>query len=210
MVSAGRKTSFWKEDEGVSMVEGLLVFPLVLLMFAAFFEFSFAVHQWNQTVKALQLGARSAAVSDTLLSDVAAFAADFTDLDVADAVPATVVAVGCGGDYADSCVSGPLNRLVYGSDNKCDSNTGTSLPGMCDFNSRIKPEHIEITYYRAGLGYVGRIDGAVLTISLALDDLKFHLPLVGALLGLDDISVPAHPVTVTSEDMASCLTDDCT
>lgn len=206
------KRRFWREDDGISMVEGLIVFPLVLLMFAAFFEFGFAVHQWNQTVKALQLGARLAAVSDPLLSDedAAAFTADLGGIVVADPVPATVVTVSCGGDSANACETDPLNRLVYGSDDACTSNVGNSLPGMCDFNDRIRPSHVEVTYYRAGLGYVGRIDGPVLTISLQLKNLTFDLPLVGALLGFGAMTIPAHAVTVTGEDLASCTTASCT
>ena len=47
----------------------MLTFPIIMLVFAAFVEFGYAMSQWNQTVKALQYGARLAAVSDPLMKE---------------------------------------------------------------------------------------------------------------------------------------------
>ncbi len=216
MVEYVKEPGFVEQEHGVSMVEGLIVFPLVLLMFAAFFEFGFAVHQWNQTAKALQLGARLLAVSDPLIADKekgksgkfitfgSIFADDLNGLDPGSAVPLDIVTASCGVDADAPCKLAEINRLVYGSDDKCSTNYGTSLPGMCDFNEYIGVRHVRVTYYRAGLGFVGRPGGPVVTVSVQLPNLAFHLPLTQALLGGDDFTVPAHPVTMTSEDLSSC------
>ncbi len=69
MVMRGRFQRFWRETDGISLAEALITFPIVMLVFAAFVEFGFAVFQWNQAVKALQYGVRMAAVSDSVHPD---------------------------------------------------------------------------------------------------------------------------------------------
>lgn len=215
MVDQAKEPGFIEQEDGLSMVEGLIVFPLVLLMFAAFFEFGFAVHQWNQTAKALQLGARLLAVSNPLIQPkekgnsgkFTTFETIFTDdlknIDPGEPVLADIISASCGVD-ADPCSPVEVNRLIYGSDNQCNIAFGNSLPGMCDFNNRIGVENIRVTYYRAGLGFVDRPGGPVVTVSVQIPNLTFNLPLVGALLGLDDLKIPSHAVTVTGEDLSSC------
>ena len=198
----GRPFAPFREDEsGIALSEALITFPIVLLVFAAFVEFGYAMSQWNQTVKALQYGARLAAVSDPLV--------DSDDFDGAFPVSATnplnngtatpndaTLSVSCGYGYAP-CDAAALSRIVYGNNGR---------PGMNDVNWRIQPENLVVTYQRSGLGYWGRPDGPVLTMRLEVRNITFDLPVLGALLGLDDITIPAHPVTITTEDLKTCST----
>lgn len=210
MVTLRSPLSFWRDERGVTLVEGLITFPLVLLVFAAFVEFGYAMSQWNQTVKALQFGARLAAVSDPLTKDFAdVFPADAANpLDNGDATPndATISStcwLGSGDlDVSGNC-SAELNRIVKGSDGDCGA-AGDPNPGICDLNWRIQPANLVVTYQRSGLGYWGRPNGPVLTMRLEVRDVTFDLPLLGGLLGLDEIEVPAHPVTLTTEDLETC------
>lgn len=208
MVIAAKPSGFFRQQDGTALMEGLIVFPLVLLTFAAFFEFGYAVFQWNQTVKALQAGARHLAVSAPLTS-LDALEAGYGV--AGDPVPSDILSVSCGGGTTP-CIPAEMNRLIYGADttgndDQCGNAADNAIPGMCDFNTRIGADNVLATYYRAGLGYVGRPDGPVLTIRLEVKDLNFDLPLVGALLRLDKITIPAHPVTITSEDL--CSTRSC-
>ncbi|PRY72916.1 TadE family protein [Marivita geojedonensis] len=184
------------------MIEALLTMPIVLLVFAALIEFGMAVFQFNQAAKASQLGARLAAVSDPLVSDMSTLTDDFAGLDEAEAVPATIVSVNCG-TGSTPCDTDRLNRIVYGSDGACDPGAGAAVRGMCDFHPRITPTNVHVSYHRAGLGYVGRPDGAVTTITVEVRDLNFDLPFLGALIGVNSIAIPVLPVTVTSEDLCS-------
>ena len=219
MVIAAKLFRFAREQKGIVMVEGLIVFPLVLLTIAAFVEFGYAVFQWNQTVKALQYGARSLAVSEPIFSLPAPNGDDtyfdvitkqFNDGYTGDAtapVPADIFEKSCGAGTT-ACDTDKMNRLIYGAnasgtDNVCGNAAANTVPGMCDFNPRIGVNNVLATYYRAGLGYEGRPFGPVLTIRLEVRDLNFDLPLVGALLNLDTITIPAHPVTITTEDLCS-------
>lgn len=198
---------FARGDSGVVLVEALLVTPIVLLCLAVSVEMSIAVHQWNQTAKAMQLGARLLAVSDPLVPN---FETDMTDdypSDQGGPPPDVAKSVSCG--YGTTaCDATELARLIQGSDGACNSNYGSSLPGMCDFMPTITGSNILVTYHRSGLGYVGRPDGPVVTITLEARDIQYNLIMLGALLKTfsGTLSIPALPVTVTSEDLSSCKT----
>ncbi|UWU17022.1 pilus assembly protein (plasmid) [Rhizobium sullae] len=212
MVSTRTFEAFWQDTRGVSLTEALVTFPIVMLVFAAFVEFGYAMAQWNQTVKALQYGARLAAVSDPLTTNFdARFPIEAADpLDNGNAAPNdAAISSTCGPDL-ENCTAA-LNRIVLGSDGVCGP-VGTSRPGMCDLNwsispkYRIKPENVVVTYQRSGLGYWGRPDGPVLTMRFEVHDVAVPVLFLGALLGLDDIPMPAHPVTITTEDLKTCST----
>ncbi|MCG5481028.1 TadE/TadG family type IV pilus assembly protein [Sinorhizobium alkalisoli] len=194
-------TPFRQDESGIALAEAMLTFPIVLLVFAAFVEFGYAMSQWNQTVKALQYGARLAAVSDPLV--------DSEDFDDAFPIGATnplnngtatpndaTISVSCGYGY-DPCDAVVLNRIVLGSGGR---------PGINDINWRIQPENLVVTYQRSGLGYWGRPEGPVLTMRLEVRNVTFDLPILGGLLGLNQVQVPAHPVTITTEDLRTCST----
>ena len=200
MVRASPFRSFVGEECGATLAEGLIVFPLVLLVFAAFVEFGYAMFQWNQTVKALQFGARKAAVSSSIVAGfdpVTVTAAGTTNGGVA--IP--VGALGPWTCTGSACTS-ELKRIVYGAPGATSCNAiGTGSPAMCQLNPRIGISNVRVTYMMSGLGYYGRPSGAVLTIRMEVLGITFNLPLLGALLGLNNVTVPAMPVTVTSEDL---------
>lgn len=207
MVVALRR--FRRDESGVSLVEGLIVFPLVLTVIITFVEFGYAVFQWSQTGKAVAIGARLAAVStpvapnyDTLDNDYGTISAGAPVPTASRSVTCSVASIGAGEPNA-ICNADAL-RIIRGSDGVCDPDFGNGVPGMCDFNSRVEPKNVVITYTRAGLGYVGRISGPVTTVTVQTRQIPFYFFFVGALFGLDRIDMPVSPVTVTSEDMASC------
>lgn len=206
MVARWLKGRFARDRRGVVLVEGLLVVPLIIIVSATMIEFGFAVYQWNQTAKAVQLGARLATVSNPLATDLSPLVADYP-VEEGAAPPATAVSVVCGAG-ATACDATELNRLVLGSDGVCDPAFGATKPGMCDFNPRIQTGNVRVTYARSGLGYVGRPGGPVVSLTVELRGMTFEFFLLGALLGLDQFEVPAFPVTYTGEDMMSCQ-DEC-
>ncbi|MBS3648102.1 pilus assembly protein [Pseudaminobacter sp. 19-2017] len=185
---------FLGEEAGVTLVEGLISLPIVMLAFAAFVEFGYAMFQWNQTVKALQLGARLVAVSDRMLTQ-----AQVTSLSTStggvggQGLPADGLSFTCVNGGSAECQAG-LRRLVNGSGR---------WPGLRAFNPRIGLDNVAVTYTRSGLGYHGRPNGAVVTIRLEARNITFNLPLLGGLLGLNTITIPPMPVTITSEDLST-------
>ncbi|TCD16723.1 pilus assembly protein [Oricola cellulosilytica] len=174
----------------------------MVLSISAIFEFGYAMFQWNATAKALQFGARWAAVSDPLAPSFDDSAIPSDPLLVPGPItPAQAPDVTCSGAPLageEMCNSG-LNRIVYGS--KSATTCVPNTRGICNLNSRITPANIVVTYSTTGLGYWGRPEGRVVTITVAARSITFNLPLLGALLGVNSMAIPALPVTITSEDM---------
>jgi len=79
------------------------------------------------------------------------------------------------------------------------------MMGMCDFAPFISAENVRVTYYRSGLGYVGRPFGPVSTITVELRQLSFDFLFADKLIpGLTSLTIPAQPVSITSEDVNNC------
>ena len=65
---AGERKSFWDDESGASFLEltvGMMTFFVILF---GIIEFTYVFHQWNAATKAVQFGARLAAVSDPVSS----------------------------------------------------------------------------------------------------------------------------------------------
>jgi Flp pilus assembly protein TadG len=194
---------FRRSEDGASLTEALLVMPIMVLVMASFVEFAFAMFQWNQTVKAVQIGARQLAVSDSILGTTQqqALVSDLASIEEGRPVPATILSQTCGAG-ATACDAAGMDRLIFGSDGVCSSSV-SGVSGMCDLFPRLNAANVTVTYSRAGLGYVGRPGGPVLSITVATSGLTFDFLFLGGLLGLDSLPIPPHSVTFTSEDMSS-------
>uniref|UniRef100_A0A2A3JZT2 Pilus assembly protein TadE n=2 Tax=Alloyangia mangrovi TaxID=1779329 RepID=A0A2A3JZT2_9RHOB len=203
VVRALHRQPFLRETSGLAMTEALIVVPVLMLVCGAMVEFGLMVYEWNQTLKAMQVGARRAAVS-TPLTDISALSDYGASLSQGDPVPmpppdppepGNTYAVSCGAG-ASPCDEAALTRLMNGSDDD-----GSGITGIRDIAPFIAPENIRITYQHSGLGYVGRPFGPVLTVTLEVRDLAFDLLLLDMLV---PITIPAHPVAITSEDLSDC------
>ena len=211
MVIAARRTrSYWPDTSGLAMTEALIVLPLLLLVMAASIEMSVAMFQWSQTVKAMQIGARLAVVSDPV-TDISSLSVYPSGSQTGDPISSTATPVVCGAG-ATACNVTEMTRLYNGGD-ACGVTT-TGLVGICDVAPFIGINNLRVTYTRSNLGYVDRPGGPVVTVTLetrnlffnflVLDDLmRFFQPL-GVPAG---IAVPPHRVAITSEDL--CSEDAC-
>lgn len=206
-----RLCRFRQDQRGLALVEGLIVFPLFLLVISAFVEFGYGVYQWNQTARAVTHGARLAAVSTPVHPNYLTLDDDMTGL-LGTPVPATIPSLSCvGAGTSGTVCNDAFSRILLGSDGVCNPNFGVTTPGICDFNPQIKAENVKVTYTRAGLGYQGRRLGPVVSVTVELQDLYFRFFWVAALLGIDSVPVPTSPATFVGEDLANCaipLADD--
>ena len=206
MVRRLGREQFCQDERGVTLVEALLVTPIVLLVLVAMVEFGTAVYQWNQATKAVQIGARLAAVSSPITGDAAyaGLVADHSGIPEGDPTPSSPASVSCGAG-AVACDATRLARLLDGGDGSCQPSGTLSMMGMCDFAPFITSDNVRVTYYRSGLGYVGRPFGPVSTITVELRQLSFDFLLADDLIpGLSSFMIPAQPVSITSEDVNNC------
>ena len=73
--------NFRRDERGITFVEAMLVLPIVLIVITAMVECGMAVYQWNQATKAVQIGARLAAVSSPIVENYDELSAGWSVLD---------------------------------------------------------------------------------------------------------------------------------
>lgn len=207
-----------RDETGASFVEFTLVVTTFLVIVLGFVDFSYIFYQWNSATKAVQFGARLAAVSDPVPSGLR----DWTGVDSTH-LPGTAmpsfnyeckVTNGTGACTGTPSYSGfgyssaAMQRIVFGRNTdgtartSCvDSETNPLLLGMCNVFSRIELGNVVIRYDYTGLGYAGRPGGPVPTITVSLTGMTYQYAFLGDLVGLSDVTLPSFATTVTGEDL---------
>ena len=209
---------FAREDDGATMVEFSIVMVLLITVVFGFVDFGYALYQWNSASKAVQVGARLAAVSNPVASDLETFTGhvEGTTIPGGPSLSYECICEGAGdgmcGDGATYACPGStynataMNRIVFGSDGECGApvSADNPRPGMCDIFWRIEPENVAIDYIYSGLGFATRPEGPVPTIQVRLKDLTFQFFFLGDLLGFGNMTIPSMVSTITGEDMSQC------
>jgi hypothetical protein len=195
--------SLVRDETGTTMIEFTIVALFFFVLTFGLVEFGYMFWQYNSAAKAAQVGARLAAVSDPVWSELLTLEDPGTP-----GGPWTtdyeVVCSGedqaCGGEPGEYDATA-MQRLVDGRDNICGAVGADGYPGMCDMFERIAEENVIVTYSHTGLGFAGRPGGPVPTITLRLTGLTFDFVALGDLLGLGPITMPDFLVTMTGEDL---------
>ncbi len=217
MVSAKRK-DIWRDEGGAALIEFTAAVLAFFLLLFGVTEFAFAFYQWNAATKAVQLGARLAAVSDPVSSDLLALTgmeggalpgAAMPNFDRVCTSDSSTGATGsCTGGTYDATSVDAMRTLVFG---RCQTGvdcprttcvgTGSNI-GMCNIFDRVTPQNVIIRYQYTGLGYAGRPGGPVPTITVSLRNLTYNFVMVGGLVpGLSSMQLPSFATTVTGEDL---------
>jgi len=193
------RTRLFRSEDGGVLAEFALISPLYILVVLGIMEFMVAFFQWNAAAKAVQLGARLAAVSNPVAAVLPSLAGQ-----AGGTMPAYDVT--CDG-RAQSCSLGAydaaaMNNLVFGRGRSSCAGGSLFDFGMCSFLSQIRPEHVRISYESTGLGFAGRPGGPVPTITIELQNLTFE-PLLMNVPWVNGIPFPRLTTTVTGEDLSS-------
>jgi hypothetical protein len=218
-----KPNAFWRDETGAVLVEISILLPIVITILCGSIDFLYAFYQWNAAAKAVQVGARIAAVSDP----VAAGLNDLTNLVVLSGsvaprrpmpgftftcdgrVEACTCSGNCPGISANPYNATAMNRLIFGrGSSSCTDATTYYATGMCDILPSITAANVRIVYTQTGLGYAGRPGGPVPTITVSLQDLQFQFFFLSYLLGRN-IPIPAMTTTITAEDLCSGTIGSC-
>jgi hypothetical protein len=207
---------FLRDQNGHVLVETTIMISIVLVFVLGSVDFLFAFYQWNAAAKAVDIGARIAAVSDPLANGLNALSKGVLSSSVAlgDTMPTFTVTCNDGGGASCSCtgactgVSGfktaALNDIVFGRGSAaCGDATSPYSAGMCDIFPRIQATNVKIVYAQTGLGYAGRCGGPTPTITVSIQNLTFQFYFLGGLAGLGNMTMPGLQTTITSEDLSS-------
>ena len=202
-----RWKKFAGDEKGIALTEALLVMPIVLIFTTVMVELCVLMYQWNQSVKAVQIASRRAAVSTPLVGRVAydaAMTADYGVTPSGDPVPGAAPTISCG-PTGTPCNAAQMSALLTGGDGICGP--GSTMIGACDVAPWITADNLTITYVRSGLGYVGRPNGPVTTVIVELNNVVVDFLLLDSLIpGITNIAIPAHRASTTSEDLSDCDT----
>jgi Flp pilus assembly protein TadG len=209
MVTAAPLGRFARDTDGASMVEFTIVMALLFIVVLGFVDFGYALYQWNSASKAVQIGARMAAVSNPVDSDLETFTGHEEGTTTPGGPSLSYERI-CDGTTA-VCTDGTydatnMDRIIYGSDGECGVplSVDNPRPGMCDLFTRIEPENVVVEYLYSGLGFATRPGGPVPTIRVSLKEIPFEFIFLGSLLGVNDIDIPSMASTITGEDMSRC------
>jgi Flp pilus assembly protein TadG len=195
---------FKQDEDGATMVEMTISIVLLLTLTLGFVDFGHAYYQWNAASKAVQVGARLAAISDPVVDALAASTDTPPNADaVGKAVPMGQFSYTCLGAGSPAC-NANFGRIYRGdtTGTGCPALSANQRPGMRHFFPRLQPDNIRVTYVASGLGYWTRPGGPVPTVTVSLQNVTFQFFLSG-LLGFNDIAMPSMLSTVTGEDMKS-------
>ena len=218
-----KPNAFWRDETGAVLVEISILLPVVITILCGSIDFLYAFYQWNAAAKAVQVGARIAAVSDP----VAAGLNDLTNVVVLSGsvaprrpmpgftftcdgrVEACTCSGNCPGISANPYNAAAMNRIIFGrGSSSCTDATTYYAAGMCDILPSITAANVRIVYTQTGLGYAGRPGGPVPTITVSLQDLQFQFFFLSYLLGRN-IPIPAMTTTITAEDLCSGTIGSC-
>ena len=204
-------------QNGAVLVEVTVVMTIMLVFILGSIEFLFALFQWNAATKAVQIGARIAAVSDPVAAGLNNLGLAVVSAEVPPGSAMPYFTVTCDGATA-SCTcntvgacpgvggynEAAMRTLVFGrGSSSCVDATSHYDTGMCDIFPRIRPENVVIVYAQTGLGYAGRPGGPVPTITISLQNLSFQFFFLSGLRGFKNIPMPASTTSITAEDLSS-------
>ena len=209
---AMRLRRLWGDQRGTVFVETTIMLGILLIFVLGCIDFLMAMYQWPAAAKAVQVGARIAAVSTPV-------AQDFTDItgleggaDAGTFPPPSFTTRTCSGAGSGSCTGGSpydlaaMNRIVFGrvGGTSCTGATSSYEIGMCDVFHRITRANVRVSYMYSGLGFAGRPGGPVPTITVSLQNIPFQFFFLGGLMGFANINIPPLTTTITGEDLSSC------
>lgn len=206
--------SIARDQAGAVLVEVAVVMSIMFVFLLGSIEFLFVFYQWNAAAKAVQIGARIAAVSDPVAAGLNELSASAMGAATpGEAMPGFVVTCD-GGNVACSCEgfcardltynAAAMNTIVFGrGSSSCSDARSFYETGMCDIFSRITPANVVVVYAQTGLGFTGRPGGPAPTISVSLKNLPLQFYFLGGLMGMHDILVPPLTTSITGEDLSS-------
>jgi hypothetical protein len=208
-------SQFAVDDYGGPLVEAAVMIPILFVFLLGSVDFVNAFRQWNEATKAVEVGARLAAVSDPVASGLNLLPTNALSSSVLLGDPMPTFDVTCDGATSSCSCSGfctgvgtfsstAMNDIVFGrGKSACGASTSYYYTGMCNLMSSIQPANVKIRYTQTGLGFAGRSAGPVPTITVSVQNITFQYFFLRDLLGFLNINIPGQFTTITGEALSS-------
>jgi Flp pilus assembly protein TadG len=204
-----------RNQNGGVLAEVSILIPIIFVLLLGAIDFLFVFYQWNAAAKAVEVGARIAALSDPVATNLANVT---SGLSLGTQWPTSdTYTIKCDGSTSSCTCTGTctgwtagynstaMSLIIFGRDGNglCGDAASYYYAGMCDIFGRINSaSYVVVTYTQTGLGYAGR-PMPVPTITVSLQNLPFHFFFLSGLLGFTDINIPAQATTITGEALSS-------
>lgn len=199
-----RRLSFARDQRGAASVEFALLAGVLIAVTIATLELGIGYFQYNSAKQATRIGARLAVTSDPVARDLKNYTGLGGGVISGDPMPAysrrcSGQTQNCTGGQYDSTA---MNALIFGPDN--DGNCAPTQKlrrGMCDIQTGIQRQNVEVTYRGSGLGVAG--NPAVLSplVTVKVSGLKFDFLVVDAFLPANFTDMPDITVSMMAEDL---------
>ncbi len=184
-----RLKQFRKDNQGASLVEFTLLFPLLLALTFGIVETGYILYKQNTAQKATQLGGR-------YLSTRAPLVTGLTDCGVATAADAGTDCVNVPGadSWSVSCSNG--------SGGNCDAAIFADvLAEMQSVYPNLQASNLEVIFSGTGLGYVGR-GKPVPAITVRLNNLTYNYAVLDKIVGISSaLNLDKAQSTLIAEDI---------
>lgn len=209
-----KPTRLIRDQQGSTMVEMTIMMSIMFLFVLGLVDFLFAFYQWNAAAKAVQVGARIAAVSTPVVNGLNALPRAVVDAglkEVGDPMPEFTVDCFAGSCSCTGTCNGvagynatAMNDIVYGRGRtSCQASTGNYSVGMCNLFYRVTPANVRIKYTQppapGGIGFAGRAGGPAPIVTVQLENLTFQFFFVI----FRNINMPRFTTTIMAEDLCS-------
>jgi Flp pilus assembly protein TadG len=210
------------DEAGGPLVEAAVLIPILFFFLFGAIDFSFLFYQWSAAAKAVEVGARIAAVSDPVASGLKSISdAAVNGANAGDPLPSFKVT--CNG-HTTGCVltnasfsatltydPSAMQKIVYGRSGgtSCATPSSYYFAGMCNFFPGLTTDNVQVVYEQTGLGYVQSSDGPQPTVTVSLLQTpdsaarKFRFFFLGGLKGFPDAKIPPFTTTVTGEILSA-------
>lgn len=209
-----RRTRNRKGESGAVLIEVAATLLTFLVLIFGVVEFSYIFYQWNSATKATERGARIAAVSSPVASNLATL----TGLEPANNIPGATMPsfdCTCNGRTKQCTGTVPTNAAACSYSETAmktillgRGNNGTNCVsdrlngGMCQFFPSLTQANVIVRYQYTGMGYAGRTAGPIPTITVSLQNVTYNFLLLSGIATLTRVSFPLSATsTVTGEDL---------
>lgn len=185
------KKTFGRNNEGATLVEFSLLFPLLLLLTFGILEFANYFWQYQRADYAAQVAARMAVTRATFVGlDDCLGTGSSTDIggtkcsDISGSASWSVTCTGT--NQAASCVSATYTRI---------------LQEVQVFYPSATASNLRITASGAGLGFKG-LGRPVPLVTVELTGLQVNFIALNAILGLGPVNLPNFTTSLPGEDLS--------
>lgn len=195
----------WLSDQrGGATVETAIIAPFLFTCVIGLFDLGVYLFRWNQAVEATRIGARLAAVSDPVSSDLSTMTGLETGVSAGQPVGAyarVCAGAACtGGTYSAAAFS----RIFHGADSTaCGDAQNKERVGMCDAFTNLTAAQVTIRYGESGADTAGSVGALRPLISVQIAGAPSGAAILGQMFPGAFATLPTAATTVVAEDMKS-------